>query len=55
MPRSSHTSMGHVAGAGGYLKSQGPGSRCLINGIWFALLGVDCRVWVLSVGLSKAG
>lgn len=47
--------MGHVAGAGGYLKSQGPGSRCLINGIWFALLGVDCRVWVLSVGLSKAG
>lgn len=48
--------MGHVARAGdGNLKSQGPDSRGLINGISFVLLGVDCRVWVLPVGLSKAG
>lgn len=42
----------------GYLKSQGPGSRCLINGIGifsFVLLNVHCRVWMESVELSRVG
>lgn len=40
----------------GYLKSQGPGGRCLINWISsFVLLNVHCRVWMESVGLGKAG
>lgn len=40
----------------GYLKSQGPGSRCLMNGIFsFVLLNMHCRVWMKSVELSKVG
>lgn len=42
----------------GYLKSQGPGSRCLINGIsWVVLLNVHWRVWIKSefVELSREG
>lgn len=58
-PQSVHAFMGHVAGAGawqgmGHLKSQGPGSRCLMNSMFFSvLLNVHCRVWMKFVGLSK--